>query len=218
MQDVGRDVRALPPSDLMKEMGTATWQTTRTVPHLESSGDRAVAEGDISPSGFRPRPSHSVVETTFNLKRSLRWAIVPPIIHLAEPQGIEVKKEWGYSVTRQTSMEKSLEVGASVGGETGLGAFKLKADVKAALKITDSTTEEWTERHEEKKTQEFKANVTYVTWNLIDRLELDKTVVERLYADNPTEPWGPPTTTKYSDFIDCMVSYWQDKLPPDRHP
>jgi hypothetical protein len=116
-------------------------------------------------------------------------------------------------------MDRSLEITVGAGGPETQFWGGLSVSVKAALQITDETTQEWHEERTEETDQTFMANTRYVTWALIDTLILNKT--STLYEYIGREEGGDPrtpgdstsTTSATSNVFNCIISAYQDHFP-----
>jgi hypothetical protein len=138
-------VFSLPDSALSQVIGTATW----TVPN-------------ISPGGWH-YDSH-----TYTLTRTLHWVRSPTgLISYASDTNKAITEVHGYSRTQASSFEQTL------GGSAGGSLFGLvSVNVQAALKMTNSDSQTWHDEITTATNRTFKADVSYLLWNLIDSYHL----------------------------------------------
>src|SRR5688500_660282 len=120
------DIRAVPEQNLREVVGVASWET------------QAIEVVGVSSDPHRP-PIMEQTDVAYVVKRERRWSITDPPTHFAEDMELEVIRFNGYKLSEKQSFEQSVGIEVKAGGPT------FSADVKAALKWTTESTQEWRE-------------------------------------------------------------------------
>jgi hypothetical protein len=141
----------MPEPAISQVIGTATWTKV-----------------DRQPRFPRETPDYIINSSVFTLTRVVHWAISTSPAYYTVDTPTKVTVVTGYSRAQQVAFTQSL------GASAGASGFGLSASVKAALSITDTTTQQWHEETTVEIDKIYKGGFTYVTWNLIDSLHLIK--------------------------------------------
>ncbi len=184
------DVLSIPKKDLSKTIGQAAWS--------ESSEVRT-----------SPNVLNWIVTTSnFTAVRVNRWVMVETPIHYAGKVSLKITETRGYKRTAKESIEKALNI--TVSGNVPL--TNLKAEVKADLKLTNESTEEW--REEQVKSVDFvyEKDTTYVGWNLLDSVIVHKVNVQKSLL-GPNRIVTGESHIESDTAFDVVLRYYQDALP-----
>lgn len=188
------DPRSVPLENLQQHIGEATWQDVTKV----------------TLSGWNIYQRE--ITKDYAAERSYRWLITTAPEHYAEDLEYEVVHFEGYKKTQKEAFEQT------VGIEIKAGLSKsFSATVKASLKFTAEESQEWREEVTTRKKMTFRANTTYVGWELFDTIRVRRTSVERTYFQGDRSrlvSQGAPVVSE--SFINCSIGRYQDKLliPP----
>lgn len=188
------DPSSLPVALVREEVGQASWNE--------------YFEVDISTRVIQTKH----VSNNYVATRSVRWVVVWGPAHYALDSTTTIVQKTGYEQKQTDTFEQSLNIELS--GKYGVTPLTgLSASVKAGLKITSMTSQEWHTETTVTNTRTYKAGNTYITWNLMDTVFVTKTSnvsysygapeVRTIYAVDA------PLTTNHQ--FDCALKYFEDK-------
>lgn len=186
MKDIKGPPTEIPPSDLMKQIGIATWTRTDVL--------YGVPDFDVDISGFRRKP---ITQTTrYNVKRTKVWALSDAPHHYAQNITKKITVVEGYSRTEKVTFARTLDV--DVTGKV----FGFGTDIKTSLQLTDETEQQWKEERTEETETTFEAEHWYASWTLLDILEGTKHI---------TYDWGLPPINAEASFR-VIISLYDDSV------
>ena len=189
---VDGDPLSVPEAALSEQVGQETW--TDAVP---------------APRGNFANPFPIGVTWTYNVIRIRRWVLGEHPIHYAEDVTTKTTTTTGYKKTEKEAVERSLNI--EVGGAVPFGG--LKADIKAGLKISNETTQEWREETVTAVETIFKKNTTYVGWKLLD------TMIAYIHTKTDTFDQGnnflKSEESSSNNILDVVLRYYQDSEPDE---
>ena len=188
------DPSSLPVALVREEVGQASWSE--------------YLEFDISTRVIQTKH----VSNNYVATRAVRWVVVLGPAHYALDSTTTIVQRTGYEQKQTDTFEQSLNIELS--GKYGVTPLTgLSASVKAGLKITSTTSQEWHTETTVTNTRTYKAGNTYITWNLMDTVFVTKT-------SNVSYSYGAPEVrTIYrvdapvntNHQFDCALKYFEDK-------
>lgn len=184
MEDIKGPPLRIPPADLVKEIGAATWTDTVILADVP-------AVLDAHPDGFERLP---IVRTTrYNMIRKKVWALVDPAPrHYARTETRKVTIVNGYSRIEKVTFARTL------GLDAGKKLFGFNVKVRAELQLTEETEQTWREERTEETETTFEAKHWYASWALFDIMEGTKRV---------TYDWGLPPENGNAAFRVILANY-----------
>ena len=162
------DVVNFPEEERSLEVGRASWNASTYRARTGVFGNIVQLE-DLS---------------SYQATRTLIWAPGTPR-RFADRQELIVRETKGYTKTKATAFERSTRLELSAGIKDAFSA-----SVQESLKLTQSVSEQWHEEVVTTITRTFEAGFSYVSWQLVDVIDVVRKSKTRVIVNNvPKSGW-----------------------------